>query len=215
MKIFENIIRDELMHKCEHLLNDNQHGFLPQRSCTTQLVTFNDSLGVSLNDNIRTDVIYFDFAKAFDSVNHDIILRKLRDKFAINGTLLKFLVNYLENRKQCVVIGGAKSGLKNVTSGVPQGSILGPLLFVIFINDMINSISLGTNIALYADDTKIWRKIENWSDHDILQKDINNLYEWSVNNKMKFHPQKCKVLIVNMHESNSIWDIIFPFQSYY
>ena len=215
MKIFENIIRDELMHKCEHLLNDNQHGFLPQRSCTTQLVTFNDSLAVSLNDNIRTDVIYFDFAKAFDSVNHDIILRKLRDKFAINGTLLKFLVNYLENRKQCVVIGGAKSGLKNVTSGVPQGSILGPLLFVIFINDMINSISLGTNIALYADDTKIWRKIENWSDHDILQKDINNLYEWSVNNKMKFHPQKCKVLIVNMHESNSIWDIIFPFQSYY
>ena len=215
MKIFEKIIRDELMLKCEHLLNASQHGFLPHRSCTTQLIPFSDSLAVSLNDNIRTDVVYFDFAKAFDSVNHDIILKKLRDNFAINGTLLKFLVNYLENRKQCVVIGGAKSGLLPVTSGVPQGSILGPLLFVIFINDMINCISPGTNIALYADDTKIWRKIQKWGDHDILQQDINKLYEWSVNNKMKFHPQKCKVLIVTLQSLNTIWDIVFPFQTYY
>ena len=69
---------------------------------------------------------------------------------------------------------------------------------IIFINDMINCISPGTNIALYADDTKIWRKIQKWGDHDILQQDINKLYEWSVNNKMKFHPQKCKVLIVTL-----------------
>ena len=91
--------------------------------------------------------------------NHDIILQKLKYRFQIDGTLLKFIMNYLQHRKQCVVIGGAKSNQKDVTSGVPQGSILGPLFFVLFIDDMSDHISEGTNIALYADDTKIWRKI--------------------------------------------------------
>ena len=140
------------------------------------------------------DVVYFDFAKAFDSVNHDIIIKKLKENFGVDGTLLKFLVNYLHDRQQCVVVEGQKSGFRNVTSGVPQGSILGPLLFVIFVNDMSKCVSLGTSIALYADDTKIWRRIERWEDHVILQRDINSLSEWSVTNKMNFHPQKCKVL---------------------
>ena len=78
MKLFEKIVRDELLAKCQHKLNQNQHGFLPHKSCTTQMVTYVDSLALSINDNIRTDVIYFDFAKAFDSVNHDIILKKLK-----------------------------------------------------------------------------------------------------------------------------------------
>ena len=214
MKVFERIIKDELMAKCRHKLNTNQHGFMPQKSCTTQMLIFVDSLSLSINDNIRTDVIYFDFAKAFDSVNHDIILNKLKQQFDIDGTLLKFIKNYLQYRKQCVVIGGAQSEYRTVKSGVPQGSIIGPLLFVLFINDMQDYVSEGTHIALYADDTKIWRRINNWSDHEILQNDIDALFNWAQTNKMKFHPQKCKVLSVAYGGGlDNMWSI-FPFHEF-
>ena len=94
---------------CKNKINHEQHGFLPMKSCTTQMIPFIDSLTVTINDLSSTDVIYFDFAKAFDSVNHDIILHKLKHQFHIDGLLLKFLVNYLKERKQCVVIGGSRS----------------------------------------------------------------------------------------------------------
>ncbi len=216
MKVFEKIVRDELLSKCIDKLNQNQHGFLPQKSCTTQMVGYIDSISLSINDNIRTDVVYFDFEKAFDSVNHDIILTKLKCEFKIDGTLLKFIMNYLKDRKQCVVIGGTQSDLKRVKSGVPQGSILGPLFFVLFINDMSTCISEDTNIALYADDTKIWRRIENWCDHETLQCDIDALHGWAVRNKMKFHPKKCKVLsISNKATESNVWSKIFPFQTFF
>ena len=215
MKVFEKIIRDEILSKCEQKLNKNQHGFLPQKSCTTNMIHFTESLSLSLNDNIMTDVVYLDFAKAFDSVNHDLILKKLKEKFHIDGILLKFIVNYLQDRKQCVVVGGHKSGIRNVESGVPQGSILGPLFFVLFIDDIFECVSPGTSISLYADDTKIWRKIEEWGDHEILHRDINALYEWSVINKMNFHPKKCKVLsVARSSRSEPILNML-PFMTYY
>ena len=197
MKVFEKIVRDELMSRCGHLITDLQHGFLPMKSCSTQLIPFCDELSRSINDKCRTDVVYFDFAKAFDSVNHDIILAKLKNKFNIDGKLLRFLINYLKDRKQCVVVGGCKSGLRPVASGVPQGSILGPLLFVLFINDMADEVSEDTSLLLYADDTKIWRRIVDWFDHLQLQQDILSLYKWSRDNLMNFHPDKCKVLSVS------------------
>lgn len=215
MKVFERVISDELLAKCHDKLNGGQHGFLPHRSCTTQMLYFNDSLTLALNDNVRTDTIYFDFAKAFDTVNHDIILRKLKEQFNVDGTLLKFIMNYLCNRKQCVVIGGVKSSIRNVSSGVPQGSILGPLFFVLFINDMFSCVSEGTNIMLYADDTKIWRRIALWEDHLILQHDINMLHEWSMLNKMTFHPLKCKVLSIDANSrSENLWSTL-PFTVFF
>ena len=194
MKIFEYCIRDMLMSKCNHLLNNKQHGFRPERSCLTQLIPFTNSLALALNNSSRVDVVYFDFAKAFDSVNHDIILHKLKNKFGIDGSLLQFIRGYLQDRKQQVLINGSKSDTLPVHSGVPQGSILGPLLFVLFIDDMISVVSKGTEIALYADDTKIWREINSELDQIILQSDIDKLHEWSMVNKMKFHPDKCKVV---------------------
>ena len=165
-KIFEKVIRDELLAKCENKLNEFQHGFLPSKSCTTKMIPFADSLSISLNDRVRCDVVYFDFSKAFDSVNHDIILWKLKHQFKIDGRLLKFFVNYLQHRSQRVVINGEMSSLRPVTSGVPQGSILGPLFFVLFINDMTACVSEGTNIALYADDTDL-------AEHQDLARPLN------------------------------------------
>ena len=145
------------------------------------MVPFIDNIAQCLYDRSRTDVIYFDFDKAFDSVNHDLILHKLKYQYNVDGLLLKFLTSYLKGRTQRVVIGGTQSTVKIVKSGVPQGSILGPLLFVLFINDLSTCISPNTNIALYADDTKIWRKIIHDSDNLTLQCDINSLNDWAIN----------------------------------
>ena len=214
MKTFERIIRDELMLRSNRHLDQRQHGFLPSKSCCTQLVGFCDSLNLSLNKNIRSDVIYFDFAKAFDSVNHDLILHKLKSQFNINGLLLKFIVNYLKDRKQTVVIGNGMSTICNVVSGVPQGSIIGPSLFILFLNDITLGLNPGTNINMYADDTKIWREINYEIDHNILQKDIDYLMDWALQNKMIFHPSKCKVLMVS--NSKPPLDGILPeIQFYY
>ena len=185
------------------LLDDRQHGFLSQRSCTTNMVNFLDSVVLSVNDlkTVSTDVVYFDFAKAFDSVNHDLILTKLKSMYHIDGRLLKFIQSYLQGREQSVVIENCVSSSKPVLSGVPQGSILGPILFVLFINDLPSGLSPGTELALYADDTKIWRGITSYLDHQLLQNDINYLNSWATSNKMKFHPLKCKV--VSIHSSPS------------
>ena len=113
----------------------------------------------------------------------------------------RFVKSYLQGRQQQVVVGGAVSNKLPVMSGVPQGSILGPLLFVPFINDIFSCISEGTIIALYADDTKIWRRITCCEDHHILQSDIDRLLVWSIDNKMTFHPSKCKALSVTTQKN--------------
>ena len=201
-KIFEKCLRDSILDHCKNKLHDNQHGFLPNKSCNTQMLPFIHNISLGLNANKDIDIVYFDFAKAFDSVNHDIILEKLRNEFNVNGLMLKFLKEYLKDRSQRVLVNGHYSSILSVKSGVPQGSILGPLLFVLFINDINICVSSGTNIALYADDTKIWRIIDSENDSIILQNDIVSLKNWSIRNRMTFHPQKCKVLTISRKYSN-------------
>ena len=173
----EGIIRDELYMKCQNCIGDKQYSFLPSRSCVTQMTYVIDDIATTVNRHNDVDIVYFDFAKAFDLVKHDIILKKLKYMYKIYGLMLNFIRAYLQDYHQRVVINGTSSSNLSVTSGEPQGSILGPLLFVLFIEDIYSHVSGGTKIALYADDTKIWRGIETENDCFILNQDIAALHQ--------------------------------------
>ena len=213
-KIMERIIQDELLLRTRHLLSDNQHGFVKDKSCATNILTLTDDISTLLHNNIGCDIIYFDFQKAFDTVKHDLILKKLKYQFNIDGSLLRFINDYLKNRTQRVLLENSFSDFKPVVSGVPQGSILGPLLFVLFINDISHGLDPNTKINLYADDTKIWRGMYSEYDCHILLEDINKLYIWCNTNAMKFHPDKCKVL--SIHAKPALNNLIhtLPFSKY-
>ena len=213
-KIMERIIQDELLLRTRHLLSDTQHGFVKDKSCTTNILTLSDNISTLLHNNISCDIIYFDFQKAFDTVRHDLILKKLKYRFNIDGTLLRFIKDYLKDRAQRVLLDNSFSDFKPVISGVPQGSILGPSLFVLFIDDISLGLDPNTHINLYADDTKIWRAMYSEYDCHMLQEDINKLYIWCNINDMKFHPDKCKVLSIN---GNSVLNNLLhmlPFSKY-
>ena len=166
-KFMESIIKDHLM--C-HLLSNNllsayQFGFIPGRSCTTQLLYVLDYFTHHLDQGDSVDVIYLDFQKAFDSVPHQRLIQKL-SSFGIHGKTLLWIKDFLRNRTQQVVLNGQKSGSILVTSGVPQGSVLGPLLFTMFVNDIPSIVSSPT--FMFADDTKIFRFIKSNDDHAVL-----------------------------------------------
>ena len=214
MKVLERIIYDELLCRTINKIDTRQHGFIRNRSCNTNLLLFTESIALSLHEKIGIDVIYFDFAKAFDTVSHDLILQKLKTQYNIDGALLKFFTEYLHNRKQHVILDNVISESVDVLSGIPHGSILGPLLFVLFINDIYENIDKDTNIALFADDTKIWCDIKSEADCEILQKDINTLTTWSRKIKMSFHPDKCKALIIHDNRPGFVKELPFAHQYY-
>ena len=135
-KVMERIIYDELFSRTHHLIDSRQNGFLKNNSCAMHLTTQIESLSTNLLQDLPTDIIYFDFAKAFDTVNHDLILSKLKYQYSIDGRMLKFFKSYLSNRTQRVVLDNCTLDIVDVLSGVLQGSILAPLLFVLFINDI-------------------------------------------------------------------------------
>ena len=186
----ERVIRDRIMsHLLEHsLLPREQHGFVPRRSCTTNLLESADLLTKVLADRGWLDVLYLDFAKAFDTVSHRRLLVKL-EAYGISGNILRWIRQFLSNRKQRVVVGDCKSQWSEVTSGVPQGSVLGPLLFVIYINDL-PEISQAI-CKLYADDTKLFS-----SDAAEMQRGIDNIVDWCSKWLMALNVDKCHVLHV-------------------
>ena len=147
---------------------------MPGISCTTQLIEVLNHIGSLLDGGKQTDVIYMDMSKAFDKVNHKILIKKLKDSFGTSGNLLYWLESYLSNRKKLVTVLGATSSARTVLSGVPQGSILGPILLLLHVNDLPNAVHYS-KIASFADDMKVFKQIDSFADSLSLQCDLNSL----------------------------------------
>ena len=192
-KLQEHILTSNIRkHLSKHeILTNSQHGFRERRSCETQLLTLVHELASNMDKGTRTDLIILDFAKAFDKVPHERLLRKI-SHYGIRGQTLSWIRAFLSNRSQRVVVDGIQSESAPVISGVPQGSVLGPLLFLLFINDLPNNIY--SSVRLFADDCIVYRKIRNRTDSDLLQRDLDTLTEWEQKWGMEFHPKKCNVL---------------------
>ena len=181
-----------------NVLTDLQHGFLKARSCETQVITTIHDLASNLDNNIQTDLQILDFSKAFDTVPHKRLSLKL-NLYGIRGPLLKWIECFLTNRSQSVVLNGYSSTSIPVLSGVPQGTVLGPLLFLIYINDLPNQIS--SQIRLFADDCILYRQIYSINDCNILQNDLLKLQSWQDKWLLKFNSAKCHTMAITTKRS--------------
>ena len=202
-KIFERVLRSEIVKYLEEndLMNVTQHGFRSGRSTTTQLLEYFDSVLGMLEEGHYVDSIYLDFAKAFDKVDHEILLIKMA-KLGIRGHVLTWMSSFLKCRQQAVRVGGKLSSKVWVKSGVPQGSVLGPLLFLIMMHDTNEQIDQAT-LSSYADDTKLWQKITCLNDNIILQEELVKLYEWARLNNMDFNGDKFEGLSFGKDEEQA------------
>ena len=200
-KLLESVIRDRIVEHLEknNLIKDSQHGFRRNRSCLTNLLDFFHDMFTNNDKHKAVDIIYLDFQKAFDSVPHKRLLEKLR-AHGIRGALLKWIESWLTARKQRVVLNGEYSDWVNVTSGVPQGSVLGPVLFIIYVNDLDTNL-LG-KIAKFADDAKLGHKAVNERDRVTIQRNLDTLFDWSCTWQINFNLSKCKVMHIGYHNGN-------------
>ena len=182
MNILLTIIYYRIINSVLYLVDPLLHNYL---------VTLNDWL-FSLDNDVPIDAAYMDFRKAFDTVPHQRLINKLKG-YNINGPILQWIKSFLSDRTQFVKINNSCSKRLDVTSGVPQGSVLGPTLFIYFINDLPNS-AINTPMKIFADDTKVYKSIESENDVKQLQSAIDNMFEWTQKWLLKFNNEKCKIL---------------------
>ena len=194
IKIFEKIVRNSVVNYLEenNLFNSTQHGFRRGRSCLSQLLTHFEKVLTRLEDNQCVDVIYLDFSKAFDKVDHSVVLEKLR-LIGITGKLHEWIKSFLVDRSQSVMVNGFLSNPVHVRSGVPQGSVLGPLLFLILISDIDEEI-VHSFLSSFADDTRVGKSVANEDDINLLQEDLEKVYTWANDNNMKFNDDKFELI---------------------
>ena len=193
-KNIEDIIREEIIEFFNSInyISPVQYAFVKGRSCVSQVITVLDDWTKTLDEGGNIDVIYTDFKKAYDSVAHQRLLKKVENA-GIKGKVLKWIEAFLTNRKQRVKLSDTKSKWANVLSGIPQGTVLGALLFLIFINDLPEHIK-NSIIKLFADDAKFYKLIREAEDAAELQQDLNAACDWTIDWQLMFHPDKCKVV---------------------
>ena len=205
-KVMETLIRDHIVDhmKLNNLFSNKQYGFISGRSTSLQLLTVLDIWTEALEQGLTLDIIYMDFRKAFDVVPHRRLVGKLKS-YGISREITDWVVSFLSNRFQTVTVNGAESTERSVLSGIPQGSVLGPMLFVIYINDLPECV-LGVALSfLFADDTKLFNKINCVDDCFKLLAEIDSLHEWSQIWLIGFNSDKCK----HMHIGNR--DYVFTY----
>ena len=197
-KVLERVVCDQLLLHVAPALSTDQHGFLAGRSCETNLSCLLNQLWESVAGGHQTDVIYTDYSSAFTSVNHELMLHKLQNSYHLSDAALGWFRSYLCDREQCVVLNGKKSDWTPVRSGVPEGSICGPILFVLFCNDVAQHIS--STCLMYADDMKLSRWIRSPDDAALLQLDLDRFCEWSSAWKLQLNPTKCKAITFTLRK---------------
>ena len=197
-KLYEKFIRKHILSHVLDLISDKQHGFTTGRSCLSNLLETIDNVFEFLSEGNCADILYFDFSKAFDSVSHHRLLIKL-EAMGIDNKFVNIIRNFLCDRTMRVVVGDALSEEKTVLSGVPQGSVIGPLLFLLFINDLPESIK--SVIRIFADDVKM---VVNPTNMPEIESDLEELCMWESKWLLKFNLDKCFVLhIGNLNPRNS------------
>ena len=201
-KLLEKLIRNELVDHMtrNNLFSEAQHGFIKGRSCVMQLLEFLEEITEAVDNGDEVDIIYLDFCKAFDKVPHKRLLKKI-EGYGIKGQILKWIEAFLSNRKQRVMINGSFSEWQPVTSGIPQGSVLGPILFIIYINDLPEVIKCF--IKLYADDAKVYSVVNYQPQKVEVQYDVRKSEIWSIDWQMFFNIPKCKHMHMGREENNT------------
>jgi hypothetical protein len=204
-KVIEHIVTSYIMRHAErnNILYPLQHGFRSKRSCETQLLECIDDLTMNLENGKQTDLLILDFSKAFDKVSHSLLLHKLYH-YGIRGSINQWIQTFLYNRTQVVAVDGETSDKVHVESGVPQGSVLGPSLFLFYINDLPQG--LYSTVCIFADDTVVYLTVSSDSDCSKLQSDLDELAKWENNWEMEFHPEKCTVLTVSKKRNPVKWN---------
>ena len=194
IKLFEKVVRKHIVAYMEenNFFNPSQHGFRSGRSCLSQLIAHHDRITQLLEQGQNVDVVYLDFAKAFDKVDFLVTMKKLND-LGISGKLGRWIHAFLTNRSQSVVVEGRKGHPTPVKSGVPQGSVLGPLLFLVLIGDIDQGVA-SAYVSSFADDTRVVHGVNTAQDIANLQTDLNAVYKWADDNNMQFNSKKFECL---------------------